>query len=89
LVINLEEIDETIFILNDLLERAQPFLIGRLVFKFLRESQWLIKGEPTYEYEPVAGKMAKFQSGTWRFVKLDTVDQYENLSDLRVGKSSG
>lgn len=88
LVVNLEEIDETIYVWNDLLERAQPFISGRLLFKFLRESKWTVKGTVEHEYEPVAGKMVKFVSGAWRFMKLDSVDRYEKLSDLRVGKSS-
>lgn len=87
LVVNLEEIDEAIFIWNELLERAQPFISGRLIFKFLKESQWLVNGEIQYDYVPVPGKMVKFVSGRWRFVKLDSVDRYEKLSDLRVGKS--
>jgi hypothetical protein len=88
LVVNLEEIDETIGIWNDLLERAQPFVSGRLVIRFLKEGQWRVKGTAEYEYEPVVGKMVKFVSGRWRFVKLDTIDRYEKLSDLRVRKSS-
>lgn len=88
LVVNLEEIDEAIHIWNDLLERAQPFISGRLVIRFLKESQWRVRGGAEYEYEPVVGKMVKFVSGRWRFVKLDTVDRYEKLADLRVGKTS-
>lgn len=88
LVINLEEIDEAIGIWGDLLERAQPFISGRLVIRFLKQGEWHVKGKSEYEYEPVVGKMVKFVSGRWRFVKLDTVDRYEKLSDLRVGKSA-
>lgn len=88
LVVNLEEIDEAIFIWNDLLERAQPFTSGRLVIRFLKEGQWRIHGNAEYEHEPVVGKMVKFVSGRWRFMKLDTVDRYEKLSDLRVGKTA-
>lgn len=87
LVINLGQIDEAIYIWNELLERAQPFINGRLVFKFLKENEWKVLGEREFEYAPVPGKMVKFVSGRWRFVKLDSVDRYENLSDLRVGKS--
>jgi hypothetical protein len=88
LVVNLEEIDEAISIWNDLLERAQPFVSGRLVIRFLKEDKWFVRGETEYEYQPVVGKMVKFVSGRWRFVKLDSVDRYERLSDLRVGKSA-
>lgn len=87
LVSAIRDIDEAVYLWNDVLEMAQPFLSGRLLFKFLKSSQWLINGVVCYEYTPVAGKMIKFQSGRWRFVKLDEMDQYEKLSDLRVGKS--
>ncbi len=88
LVINLQEIDNAIDNWNNLLERAQPFISGRLVIRFLKQDKWFVRGSTEYEYEPVAGKMVKFVSGRWRFVKLDTVDRYEKLSDLRVGKSA-
>ncbi|WP_075588328.1 hypothetical protein [Rhodoferax antarcticus] len=87
LVKNIMQIDQSIFLWNDLLERSQPFLDGRLLFKFIKHEEWLINGQSHYEYCPVAGKMVKFVSGRWRFVQLDAVDRFEKMSDLRVGKS--
>lgn len=86
LVINIMEIDQSIFMWNDLLERAQPFLNGRLVFRFIKHDQWVKNGEVHFEYLPIPGKMVKFVSGNWRFVQLDKVDKFKTLSDLRVGK---
>ncbi len=87
LIQNLVDIDSTIGLWNDLLERAQPFYSGRLVFNFLETDQWHVDGRSQREVIPIPGKMVKFASGRWRFVKLDKVDKYEKLSDLRVGRS--
>jgi len=86
LLLALEEIDEFIFRSNDLLERIQPLISGRIVFLFTKKEKWTINGIVIYEYSPIAGKMIKGSTGRWRFVAIDHLDTFKNLSDLRVGK---
>lgn len=83
----IHNIDMTIYQWNNLLEKAQPLIPGRLIFRFMERSSWLINGESKKEKKPYSGKMIKLISGGWRFVLLDRDDHYKNLSDLRVGKN--
>lgn len=87
LVKTMHNVDMTIYAWNDILERSQPLIDGRVVFRFLNASTWYVDGKPTYLPEPVPGKMIKLTSGRWRFCKLDSMDHYDHIADLRVGKS--
>lgn len=87
IVRTIHNIDITIYQWNNMLEKAQPLMPGRLIFRFMERNSWLINGESQKEKKPYPGKMIKLISGGWRFVLLDRDDHYKNLSDLRVGKN--
>ena len=80
-------LDLTINDWSEQLNRAQPHRTGRLVVRFGKNSYVRIEGGRNYDVEPIVGKMVQMQSGSWGFFKLTDRDQYEKLSDLRVGKT--
>jgi len=80
-------LDLTINDWSEQLNRAQPHRNGRLVVRFGKNSYVRFEGSRIYEVEPIVGKMVQMQSGSWSFFKLTDRDQYEKLSDLRVGKT--
>ena len=69
----LYKLDRVIRIHADLLYRAQPFLSGRIVINFLRDSsayKLLLDGKQVIDVRPVPGLMLRTVSGKWFLKKI-------------------